>query len=88
MKKKSLNKKLQLTKKTIAELNDNMLQDIQGGATMPPYCINIQTSPIICRPIPVTTTRTTVINSLACPSLACPSLACTSGFPENPGNQF
>lgn len=73
MKKKNLSSKLQLSKKTIAKLNDNAMQDIQGGASLP-QCINIQTNPVICRPIPTTTiqpTTTTIINSRVCPSLAC-----------------
>lgn len=71
MKKKNLNAKLQLTRKTIAQLNDNAMMDIQGGATLP-NCINVQTNPIVCRVIPVTTTRTilttTTVSYAGCPT--------------------
>lgn len=71
MKKKNLNAKLQLTKKTIAQLNDNAMQDVQGGASLP-QCINVQTSPVVCRIAPVTTTRTilttTTVSWAGCPT--------------------
>ena len=85
MKKKNLNAKLHLSKKTIAKLNDNVLQDIQGGASLP-LCIDIRTRPVVCNPIPVTTTRTTSINSLACPTNNCPTDDFTSVI--NPGGQY
>lgn len=85
MKKKNLNAKLQLTKKTIAQLNDNAMQDIQGGASLP-YCINVQTSPVVCRVGPVTTTRTTLTVTTASWA-GCPSDTTSISTVINPGGQ-
>lgn len=85
MKKKNLNAKLQLTKKTIAQLNDNMMQEVQGGASLP-QCINVQTSPVVCRLYPVTTTRTTLTTTTASWA-GCPSDITDITSVINPGGQ-
>lgn len=85
MKKKNLNAKLQLTKKTIAQLNDNAMQDVQGGASLP-QCIHIQTSPVICRVGPVTTTRTTLTTTTVSWA-GCPTDTTSISTVINPGEQ-
>lgn len=87
MKKKNLNAKLQLNKKTIAQLNENAMQEIQGGASLP-QCINLNTSPVVCRVVPVTTTRT-ILTTITASYAGCPTdTSGTSTSVINPGGSI
>jgi len=53
MKKVTLNKKLQLNKETIANLNEKQMNEVKGGAAFTSGCTDSCTAGTICRKLSI-----------------------------------